>query len=228
MKSERLPVVDLKTLSRADTIVRRGAQQTVREERPRPLESDGGDAQAKSLRMSSFIDTTGIARLFDSSAWSARQIAQFDFALLGVVLILVGMGTVMVYSSSSVLAAARHEDSSFYLFRHVARVGVGVLLMFAATRIPVKVLSKASGALLVLSAGLLVFLLAMKVIDPAARRRAHTDGFACRGSRSSRRSSCGLCSSSSWRGFWRASSGVSVISCRACCRTWPFWREYSG
>ena len=168
MKSERLPVVDLRTLSRADTIVRRGAQQTVREERPRPLETDAGaGARTKSLRMSSFMDGAGLARLFDSSVWSARQMVQFDFVLLGVVLILVGMGTVMVYSSSSVLAAARHENSSFYLLRHVARVGVGVVLMFGATRVPLKLLARISGALLAVSAGLLVFLLVMKAVDPA-------------------------------------------------------------
>ena len=168
MKPKSLPIVDLKTLSKADAIVRRGTRDAVREEVPRPMEPrNGADGQTRTLSMSQFVEIGSLARLFRMSAWSAKQMQSFDYILLAVVLVLTGMGTVMVYSSSSVLAAARFEDASFYLLRHVSRVIVGIAAMYGATRLPIRTIGRISGGLMVVSIGLLVVLLVMKLVDPS-------------------------------------------------------------
>lgn len=53
-----------------------------------------------------------------------------DMTLLLVILCLVAIGTVMVYSSSSMLAVDRFDSSSFFLKRQLIRVLVGIAIMF--------------------------------------------------------------------------------------------------
>lgn len=50
--------------------------------------------------------------------------------------ILVGVGVVMIYSSSSALAGTRFEDSAFFLERQLLRAGMGLAVMFALSRVP--------------------------------------------------------------------------------------------
>jgi cell division protein FtsW len=52
-----------------------------------------------------------------------------DRTILTVVLLLLGLGTVMVYSASSSMASARFGDGAFYLKRHLVRVAVGLAFM---------------------------------------------------------------------------------------------------
>jgi cell division protein FtsW len=51
-----------------------------------------------------------------------------------VVLLLVALGTVMVYSASSTVAMARFGDGAYYLKRHLIRVALGLSLMFLFAR----------------------------------------------------------------------------------------------
>ena len=56
--------------------------------------------------------------------------------VLLICLVLVGLGLVMVYSSSSVLANVRFGDSGFFLKKQSIRVFIGLVLMFAFSRLP--------------------------------------------------------------------------------------------
>ena len=57
-----------------------------------------------------------------------------DRTVLMLVLLLVGLGTVMVYSASSAVAAAQFGDSAWYLKRHLVRVVIGIGVMFLLSR----------------------------------------------------------------------------------------------
>ncbi len=57
-----------------------------------------------------------------------------DRTVLMLVLLLVALGTVMVFSASSAVASARFGDSAWYLKRHLARVVIGIGLMFLLSR----------------------------------------------------------------------------------------------
>jgi len=64
--------------------------------------------------------------------WAEKR--QVDRTILAVVLLLIGVGTVMVYSASSSVATARYGDSAWYLKRHLVRVAIGLTLMFILAR----------------------------------------------------------------------------------------------
>ena len=62
--------------------------------------------------------------------------------MLMISLILVGFGIVMVYSSSSVLASARFDDSSFFLERQIIRACFGLAIMLVLSRVPLVLWSR--------------------------------------------------------------------------------------
>ena len=74
-------------------------------------------------------------------------------------LILVGVGIVMVYSASSVVARSRFHDSSFFLERQALRALVGVAVMFAASQCPLALWRRLSRPLLIAGLGSLVLVL---------------------------------------------------------------------
>jgi len=76
-------------------------------------------------------------------------------------LILVGVGIVMVYSSSSVVARNRFDDSSFFLQRQILRAMIGVAVMFAAAQCPLSLWRRLSRPLLI--AGLFSLVLVLLV-----------------------------------------------------------------
>ncbi len=59
-----------------------------------------------------------------------------DLILLLVTLLLVTIGTVMIYSSSSILATERFRDGQFFLKKQIFFLGLGFLTMVLMTRIP--------------------------------------------------------------------------------------------
>ena len=59
-----------------------------------------------------------------------------SMCVLLICMVLVGLGLVMVYSSSSVLANVRFGDSGFFLKKQSIRVFIGLVLMFAFSRMP--------------------------------------------------------------------------------------------
>ena len=65
-----------------------------------------------------------------------------DIILLIVTLILVTVGTVMIYSSSSIMAMERFKDGQFFLKKQMIFVVIGLGAMIFMTRIPYEELKK--------------------------------------------------------------------------------------
>ena len=88
---------------------------------------------------------------------SAAERAARQVLLIAV--ILVGIGVVMVYSSSSALAGSRFEDSGFFLQRQILRAGLGLVIMFAMSRVPLRLWRSLARPLLLCGVALLVLVL---------------------------------------------------------------------
>ena len=83
---------------------------------------------------------------------AARQV-------LLIAVVLVGIGVVMVYSSSSALAGTRFHDAGFFLHRQLLRAAFGLLIMFAVSRVPLGWWRRLARPLLIGVIGLLVLVL---------------------------------------------------------------------
>jgi cell division protein FtsW len=82
-----------------------------------------------------------------------------DIILLIVTLILVTFGTVMIYSSSSVIAAARFGDGYFFIKKQIMFVVLGLGVMIILSRIPYYYLRKVAYFSILFSVALLSLLL---------------------------------------------------------------------
>ena len=98
-------------------------------------------------------------RTMPTSQRDARQV-------LLIASILVGLGIVMVYSSSSAVA----DDSGYYLERQIVRALVGVSVMFALSRLPLDFWQRAALPLLIVGITFLVLVLAVGHGRGAAQR----------------------------------------------------------
>ncbi len=87
------------------------------------------------------------------------QQGQVDRTILTVVLLLVALGTVMVYSASSTMATARFGDGAYYLKKHLIRVALGLSLMFLFARARYKKVVRLGRPLLVVSFATLLLVL---------------------------------------------------------------------
>ena len=76
---------------------------------------------------------------------------RFDYILLIVVLALVGIGIVMVYSTSAILAGDRFQDPYYFLKRQALYAGIGFVLMIVMMFFPYQVLNRFAYPLLILS-----------------------------------------------------------------------------
>jgi cell division protein FtsW len=88
-----------------------------------------------------------------------RAKGRFDYVLLIVVLALVGIGIVMVYSSSAILSGDRFQDSYYFLRRQAFSAVIGFLLMILMMFFPYEVLKRVAYPILLLSVILLVAVL---------------------------------------------------------------------
>jgi len=79
-----------------------------------------------------------------------------DLILLLVTLLLVTVGTVMIYSSSSILAMERFRDGQFFLKKQIFFLFLGLLIMVMMTRIPYYKLRKLAWPGIAMSAVLLL------------------------------------------------------------------------
>jgi len=84
---------------------------------------------------------------------------RFDYILLIVVLALVGIGIVMVYSTSAILAADRFQDPYYFLKRQALYAGIGLLLMILMMFFPYEVLKRFAYPILILSILFLIVVL---------------------------------------------------------------------
>lgn len=81
-----------------------------------------------------------------------------DMILFIVTLVLVTVGTAMIYSSSSILAMEKFKDAQYFLKKHLIFVFAGLVLMIVMTRLPYEYLRKAAYPGVVLSVVLLLML----------------------------------------------------------------------
>ena len=93
-----------------------------------------------------------------------------DSVLMFVTLILVVIGAVMVYSSSSVLAEVRFEGSGFFVKRHLLRALMGVAVMLLVVRINYHFFIRISKGMLLVGLGLLLILWINRGEAAGARR----------------------------------------------------------
>ena len=88
----------------------------------------------------------------DASQRAARHV-------LLIATMLVGIGVVMVYSSSSALAGAKFENSGFFLQRQLMRAAFGLIMMLLLSRVPLSVWRLLARPLLLVGILLLVLVL---------------------------------------------------------------------
>ena len=84
---------------------------------------------------------------------------RFDYILLMVALGLVGIGIVMVYSTSAIIAGDRFGDPYYFLRRQALYAGVGFLLMIMMMFFPYGILKRFAYPIFVLSVLLLIAVL---------------------------------------------------------------------
>jgi len=82
-----------------------------------------------------------------------------DQVLAAAVLLLVGFGVVMIYSSSAVYAQRNLEDAQFFLHKQMMWVGVGIAVMLALSRFGYRAAAKLAVPLLVVTVLLLVLVM---------------------------------------------------------------------
>jgi len=88
-----------------------------------------------------------------------RSKGKFDFFLLLVALSLVGIGIVMVYSTSAIIAGDRFGDPYYFLKRQVLYGGIGFVLMVIMMFVPYGILKRFAYPIFILSVLLLIAVL---------------------------------------------------------------------
>jgi len=83
----------------------------------------------------------------------------YDHMLFVIVLILMIIGVIMVYSSSSVSAAKSFGSAAYFLKRQLCFAGIGFLLMFSAMKIRYQLLKRFVYSILIASVFLLILVL---------------------------------------------------------------------
>ena len=86
---------------------------------------------------------------------------KLDMGFLSLVLILLSIGLVMLFSASYAYSYARFINSYHFIIRQAIFAVVGVVIMFALSRVDVKVYRKMAIPLYVVSIALLVLVLAL-------------------------------------------------------------------
>jgi len=92
---------------------------------------------------------------------------RFDYILFIVTLALVGIGIVMVYSTSAIIAGDRFQDPYYFLKRQALYAGIGFVLMILIMFFPYDVLKRFAYPILILS-----ILLLIAVLIPGIGHRA--------------------------------------------------------
>jgi cell division protein FtsW len=100
--------------------------------------------------------------LFYSDVKGRAASADYDFALVWAVVLLLALGLVMVYSSSIAIAEggrATGQQPAYFLIRHCAYLAVSFVLAVAAFQFPLAVWQKGALYLFMLGVGLLILVL---------------------------------------------------------------------
>ncbi len=89
----------------------------------------------------------------------AKKGLKFDVPLCISVLILVGFGMVLIYSSSAPVALGKGLPESFYLTQHAEKVVIGLVVFFIGMLIPYGTWRRLAVPLLAVSLGMLAYIL---------------------------------------------------------------------
>lgn len=161
-----VPIVDYKTLNWVQQRTQKSAPQKEKPPaRKTTLSAPGVASNAQSIgrpvRLEEPVDVA---------------VQPMDRTLLGVTLALVGIGAVMVYSSSTVIAAAKFDSPTFFMIRQLVRAIVGVFLLVIALRVPLEALRRKAPLLLLVAFALLLVPLAVNIAHRGARSWIHVLG----------------------------------------------------
>lgn len=92
-------------------------------------------------------------RVKPAKALHLPPIADIPFAI--VVLTLLIFGLLMVYSTTGILAQEKFGDDLYYFKRQIVAAGIGVVVMLAASRVPISLISRVSPYLFFLAVAML-------------------------------------------------------------------------
>ena len=93
-----------------------------------------------------------------------------DRWLIGLALLLTAVGLVMVFSAGSFQAFVRYGDSNYFLRQQLLRTGLGLVVLFACSRMNLRWLENAAPILLVGACGLLALVVVMGHMSNGATR----------------------------------------------------------
>jgi cell division protein FtsW len=161
MKQGNYTVVDMSTLDRSQLVARKSVP--VNPDRERVTEEEPATQVRATTPEAPRVTVRGLFHAQSLSLGSVR----IDYALLTATFILLGIGAVMVYSASSVVASSRYASSTYFLMRHLFRAVIGLGLLLVFTRIPTEILRSIGGIALLAGMVMLMVLLVMKVVDPS-------------------------------------------------------------
>jgi len=95
---------------------------------------------------------------------------QMDYGLFVIVLLLVSIGILMVYSSSFYYAMDKWNDKSYFFQKELMWSLIGLIAMLIASQVNYKIYNKVAPLLLMVSFGLLVYVLATGDIIGGSKR----------------------------------------------------------
>ena len=93
----------------------------------------------------------------------------YDLVLIGAVLVLLGLGTIEIYSATAAQAMLRHGDPAFFLKRQIVFLALGGFAMWAGAHLDYRRLRQRTYPLLAFSLLLLAATLAMPSLNGAKR-----------------------------------------------------------
>ena len=97
------------------------------------------------------------------------KMGQIDFILFATIIVLVAIGVVMVYSSSSYVAAFKYNDPEYFLKKQLMWAVVGCIFMAIAIKTDYHIIKKYTGIIMVITIALLIVVLAFPAINGAKR-----------------------------------------------------------
>lgn len=72
----------------------------------------------------------------------AKKQKFFDYSLIFILVFLLAYGFVMLYSTSSYTAQLKYGDSTYFLFKQIKALAVGIVLMLFATFVPLRLVKR--------------------------------------------------------------------------------------
>lgn len=108
---------------------------------------------------------------------SVQPGSQYDHTFAAVVFLLVGIGTVMIYSSSTVIGAAKFNSTGFFMIRHAIHLVAGLFAFAIAYRLPFDKLRSIAPVFLLVAFILLVVPLVAGPTHKGAQRWITLFGF---------------------------------------------------